>query len=177
MLKECIKDLRIASIEYNSIVDGIGLRYVIFTQGCPHHCLNCHNPETWDFRKGRVINTDMIKAQIKNDPLLTGVTFSGGEPFMQPEPLIDIANFVHEIGLTVWCYTGFKYEDLFSTAAKMHKGSEMLHLLECIDVLVDGPFENDKKSYELKFKGSSNQRIIDVQKSLRTGTIILLEGI
>lgn len=170
-------ELRIANIEHNSIVDGPGLRYVIFTQGCPHHCLNCHNPETWDPHKGSFMNIDMIRKQILVDPLLSGVTFSGGEPFMQPDPLIEIAKFVHFIGLTVWCYTGFKYEELFSMAGKMHKGAEMLQLLENVDVLVDGPFEDDKKSYELKFRGSSNQRIIDVQKSLKIGSVILLEDI
>ena len=144
--------MRYAGIIKNDIAGAPGVCVSFFTQGCSRHCEGCQNPETWDFRKGHVVNTDMIKAQIKNDPLLTGVTFSGGEPFMQPEPLIDIANFVHEIGLTVWCYTGFKYEDLFSTAAKIHKGSEMLHLLECVDVLVDGPFKMIKNHMNLNLR-------------------------
>lgn len=134
-----------------SIVDGEGLRYVIFVQGCPHHCKGCHNPQTWNFKNGRYFSTESIKEDLKNNPLLDGVTFSGGEPFALKEnekALIDIAEYAHSLGMNVWCYTGYTFEEI--------KNKE---LLKHIDFLVDGKFIEELKCYE-GFKGSTNQNII-----------------
>ena len=104
--------LKIQGIIKQSSVDGEGIRYVIFCQGCPHHCKGCHNPETWNPDKGYFIETDDILEEIKYDPLLDGVTFSGGEPFLQQKPLIDLAKKIKDLGLDIWCYTGYEYEEV-----------------------------------------------------------------
>ncbi|MDD6317898.1 MAG: anaerobic ribonucleoside-triphosphate reductase activating protein [Succinatimonas hippei] len=161
--------LRIAGAISESIVDGPGIRYVIFTQGCPFHCKGCHNPQSWDMRGGMVVRLSQLWNEMIGNPLITGVTFSGGEPFMQPEPLMVFAKAARNIGLSVWSYTGFIYEKLVTDP----KRKELLTLL---DVLVDGPFVLEKKSLELDFRGSSNQRIIDVKKSLKAGSPVLAEG-
>lgn len=145
--------LRINSIIKESTVDGKGLRYVIFTQGCPHHCKGCHNPQTWSYTKGYEIDTDEILAQIKENPLLDGVTFSGGEPFEQQEPLVLLAKEIHKLNLDIWCYSGYTEEKINTT-----------ELYKNIDVLVDGKFELDKLCYN-EFKGSTNQRIIYLKDS------------
>ncbi len=140
--------LKIHGIIKQSTVDGLGIRYTIFCQGCPHHCKGCHNPETWNFQNGYYIDTDDLLKEIKEDPLLDGVTFSGGEPFLQEKPLADLADKVHLLGLNVWCYTGFLYEQI--------KDSE---LIKRIDVLVDGPYVQEQRTLA-GFRGSANQRIL-----------------
>lgn len=162
-------ELRIAGTVNDSIVDGPGIRYTIFTQGCPHHCEGCHNPHTHDFNGGKLADTDKIYRRICENPLLTGVTFSGGEPFCQPEALADLGEKIQEHGLNVFCYTGFTFEQLLEMG---EKNQSIIQLLSVIDTLVDGKFELDKRSLELKFKGSSNQRIIDCKESLRLGKAI-----
>ncbi|MBQ8965326.1 anaerobic ribonucleoside-triphosphate reductase activating protein [Ruminococcus sp.] len=168
-------EIRIAGLAEESIVDGPGFRYTIFTQGCPHHCKGCHNPQTHDFSGGRLDDTDRIYEQIIKDPLLDGVTFSGGEPFCQCTALADLAKRIRsfkERRLDLISYTGFTFEQLLE---KSEKEPECMALLEQLDYLVDGRFEEDKRSLELKFRGSSNQRFIDVQRSLKEGSAVEID--
>ena len=158
--------IQISGIECESIVDGEGIRYVIFTQGCPHHCLGCHNPQTHSFSGGKIVSVDTILDDIsKRKAWIDGITISGGEPFCQTDQCSIIAKKAHEMGLTVWCYTGYLFEDLY--------GQEN-ELLKHIDILVDGPFVSEERSLDLVFKGSKNQRVIDVPASLKEGAIILM---
>lgn len=164
-------DIRIAGTVSNSIVDGPGFRYTVFVQGCPHGCTGCHNPETHDFNGGKIVDTEIIVNQILEDPLLDGVTFSGGEPFCQCEPLFEIGKKVREKGLNIVTYTGFEYEYLIRNRDKNYIDK----LLSITDILIDGKFILEQKSLELKFKGSRNQRVIDVRKSMESDKIILAE--
>ncbi|HAH70944.1 MAG TPA: anaerobic ribonucleoside-triphosphate reductase activating protein [Succinivibrionaceae bacterium] len=161
--------LRIAGAVQESIVDGPGIRYVIFTQGCPFHCQGCHNQQSWDLNGGLEVRLKVLYDEMKRDPLVSGVTFSGGEPFIQPKPLTVFAKIVKAQGYSLWSYTGFTFEKLLDNPDR--RG-----LLEQLDVVVDGQFILSKKSLELDFRGSSNQRIIDVQQSLKTGKIVLSPG-
>lgn len=163
-------NIRIAGIVNDSIVDGPGFRLSVFTQGCIHDCLGCHNPKTHDFNGGYDIDTDAILLQAKENILLDGVTLSGGEPFCQAEACAKIARGSKKIGLNVWCYTGYTFEELLEGCKEWHE------LLREIDVLVDGRFEIEKKSLDCRFRGSSNQRLIDVQASLANGKTILYEA-
>ena len=153
--------IRIAGIVDDSIVDGEGVRLTVFTQGCPHHCHGCHNPQTWNLTGGHEIDTEEIVQKLKANPLLSGITFSGGEPFLQPAPLAEIARAAHKLGLDVWSYTGFTLEEL-------EKRTDVQQLLNEVDVLVDGPYVEALRDLTLRFRGSSNQRIIDL-KELRKG--------
>ena len=164
-----MKELRLAGVIRESIVDGPGMRMTIFTQGCPHNCEGCHNPQTHSFDGGYISHPENILKAIDADPLLNGVTFSGGEPFMQAEALSMLAEEIHKRGLNVLSYTGFTYEELLNSFDK-HPDREKL-LMQC-DYLIDGRFVLALRSLDLKFRGSSNQRIIDVQKSLETGKVI-----
>lgn len=146
-----------------SIVDGEGIRYVIFTQGCPHHCKGCHNPSTHSFDSGKVVAIHDILTDIeKSKKYIDGITLSGGEPFCQIDQCSIIAEQAREMGLSVWCYTGFSFEELYGR-------DDALCLLQNIDVLVDGPFILEERSLDLDFRGSRNQRIIDVRTSLKKG--------
>lgn len=138
-------------------MDGPGLRYVIFTQGCPHHCPGCHNPDTHDFSGGRLVATGEIMANYAENPLLSGITLSGGEPFLQPEPLCDIAEFVHNRSKTVCTYTGFTFENLLLRAKDCPHTARLLALT---DILIDGPYREELRDLELLFRGSSNQRML-----------------
>lgn len=151
--------VRICGIEPESIVDGEGFRYVVFTQGCPHHCPGCHNPESHPFEGGRLADIDELFAQICENPLLQGITLSGGEPFCQPEPLSKLARLAHSRGLDVTTYTGYRYEELLD----MHDPN-VDALLAQTDVLIDGPFVLAERDLTLPFRGSRNQRIIDLRK-------------
>lgn len=162
-------DLRIADIVNDSIVDGPGLRLTVFTQGCVHNCKNCHNPSTHDLNGGKIVDTDFIINKFFENPLLDGITFSGGEPFLQPKPLSVIAKAIKEKGFNVIAYTGYTWEKLIEEKEKY------IDLLKYTDIVIDGPFVDDLKSYDLHFRGSSNQRSIDVQKSLLENRIILYE--
>ena len=161
-------NIRIAGTVNDSIVDGPGYRYTIFTQGCPHHCPGCHNPQSHDFEGGRVVDTDTILRQVRENPLLDGITLSGGEPFCQPEACRALAEAAHGLGMSVWCYTGYTWEKLMQEADPAR-----LALLDAVDVLVDGPFILAQKSLELKFCGSRNQRLIDVKKTRQAGQVAL----
>ena len=151
--------LRISGIVPESIVDGPGFRYVIFTQGCPHHCPGCHNPQTHDFDAGTWADGEAILREIRENTLLAGVTFSGGEPFCQPKPLAELAREVHKMGKNVFVYTGFVYEKLIE---KAKTDEDIAALLKETDTLVDGPYIEALRDLELRFRGSSNQRIIEL---------------
>ena len=160
--------MRIASTVSDSIVDGPGLRFTVFTQGCPHHCPGCHNPATHDPSGGREVAVAELAAQLSTNPLTEGLTLSGGEPFLQAAECAVLARYARERGLNVWTYTGYTYERLLEGALP-----GALALLEQTDVLVDGPFLRSEKSYEALFRGSANQRLIDVKKSRAAGRVVL----
>ena len=163
--------IRLAGVVEDSIVDGSGLRYAIFVQGCPHNCTGCHNPHTHDFAGGKDVTISSLLRQIEQNPLLTGVTFSGGEPFCQIEPLIKIAKFCHAHNLDVWCYTGYTLEELSANASIAVKT-----LLGEIDVLVDGKYREDLRDISLPFRGSSNQRLIDLKQTEKQQRIVLVSS-
>ncbi|MCM1006419.1 MAG: anaerobic ribonucleoside-triphosphate reductase activating protein [Ruminococcus flavefaciens] len=160
--------LRIAGTVNDSIVDGPGIRFTIFTQGCPHKCEGCHNPQTHDFNGGEIVEADEIIEKIKKNPLLDGVTFSGGEPFCQAEALADIGRKIKAIGLNIITYTGYTFEELYENREKNHWND----LLSVTDFLIDGKFILSQKDWNLKFRGSSNQRYIDCQRSLKEGRAV-----
>ena len=156
-------NMRVSGVITNSVVNGIGVRDVLFTQGCTHRCKGCHNPSTWDVNGGVEIPIDLLVRQFKSD---NNITISGGEPLLQTN---DILEFMKEIrktsDKTFWVYTGFRYEDI---------PHYVLNLLsEYVDVLVDGAYEEDKKNLSLPFRGSSNQRLINLPKSLERGEVVL----
>ena len=153
-----------SALQEDSIVDGEGIRTVIWTQGCSHNCPHCHNPKTHDFNAGTKFLVDEINKKLDDLEFQDGITFSGGDPMFQAKACALIAQHAKEIGLNVWCYTGFTFEELLELA---NKNSSILDFLENIDVLIDGKFINELKSLDLKYRGSKNQRIIDVQKSLK----------
>ena len=157
-----------ADIQPDSILDGSGIRTVIWFQGCLHNCKGCQNPETHDMNGGIVLDVDELKMKLKNLKYQSGITLSGGDPFFQPKAALEIAKFAKSIGLNVWAYTGFTYEALLSDKSR-------LDLLKNVDVLVDGKFMMDKKSLNCKFRGSTNQRLIDVKKSLEAGGVVLYD--
>lgn len=161
--------IRIAGVVKESTVDGPGFRYVIFTQGCPHHCEGCHNPETHDMNGGKLESITTLVDDIKKNPLLKGITLSGGEPFMQAKKLVKLLSLLDLNRYTVMTYTGFKYEYLLENA---DENNGFLELLKLTDVLIDGKFELALKSEKAKFRGSTNQRAIDVKNSLKGDRII-----
>lgn len=166
--------LRISSpITFDSIVDGPGLRMVIWTQGCAHNCRECHNPHTHNIDGGYDVDSEDIIKEIKSLKLQRGVTLSGGEPFLQPEALEEIVREAKNNKLDVWAYTGFTIEQLLDKKNPLY--FKNLKLLRQIDVLVDGKFIVEKKDINLKFRGSSNQRIINVDKTLKNKKIFLLD--
>ena len=151
--------IRLAGIIENSINNGEGIRKVIFAQGCKHHCKGCFNPSTHDFNGGYECDTDKIIERINNDYMIDGVTFSGGDPFEQAEAFAEIAKNINP-ELNIWCYTGYTLQEIID---KANEKPEWVDLLTQIDVLVDGKFAEDKKDRNLKFKGSSNQNIIQLR--------------
>lgn len=159
-------NVRISGIIEESIVDGEGIRFVVFTQGCPHNCYKCHNKKTHPINDGEVKTVAEILNKIKDNPLLDGITLSGGEPFLQVEPLIEIAKYCKNINLNVWVYSGYTFEEILNDPEKKE-------LLYNIDILVDGKYIDSQKSYNLLFCGSKNQRIIDVKKSMSIGKPII----
>jgi len=161
--------MRIAGTVQDSIVDGPGFRFVLFTQGCPHHCEGCQNPQTHDPAGGTEVTTEEIIGQILSNPLTDGVTFSGGEPFEQAADCAVIARQAREQGLNVWTYTGYTFEQL-AEKMKTDRGTE--ELLALTDVLVDGRFVLAQKSFDVPWRGSRNQRLIDVPQSLAAGRAV-----
>ena len=164
----CNSKLRIAGTVNDSIVDGPGIRYVIFTQGCPHHCQGCHNPQTHDFAGGEDADVEKILNEIFENPILSGVTFSGGEPFCQAEGLVPIAEAIKEKGKHLMIYTGYLLEQL-----QRMDNPAVQKILELADVIVDGPFIMAEKNLTLSFRGSENQRVIDMVKTRAAGEIVL----
>lgn len=162
-------EIRISGTVCESIVDGPGLRYVVFVQGCPHNCPGCHNPQTHDFGGGRIVDTDMILAECIEDPLIKGVTFSGGEPFCQAEPLYVLGKQLKERGYDLWCYSGWTYSELLRKAEREDYTAKLLSIL---DVLVDGRYIQERRTLSLPFRGSENQRLIDVKASIAENMVI-----
>ncbi len=160
-----------ADLQTDSIVDGPGLRAVIWTQGCAHHCKGCQNPQTWDFEGGGLVPISAVLEAIDELEYQTGLTFSGGDPMYQPEACNIIAEYARKKGLNIWLYTGFTYEEVLKLAKNNPVYTE---LLKKIDVLVDGRFKLAERDLSLLFRGSRNQRLIDVQKSLESGEVVLL---
>ena len=171
--KKDFNTIRMAGVVRESIVDGPGLRLTVFCQGCPHGCKGCHNQETHDFNGGKEVSTLKLLREIRENTLLDGVTFSGGEPFEQAIALTKFAELVKSLerDLNIVTYTGYTFEELLRGAYS--ERPEWLDLLEVTDILIDGGFVEELKSYELKYRGSSNQRYLDCQESLRKGKAVL----
>lgn len=159
--------LRVSGIIPESIVDGPGIRYVIFVQGCPHHCPGCHNPQTHPFEGGTLRSVEDIAAEIKENPLISGVTFSGGEPMCQAGPLAELAKILRGMGKNILVYTGYTFEQLWQ-----EQDPDRMELLKQCKYLIDGPFILAEKSMMVKFRGSKNQRILNVQASLEAGAAV-----
>lgn len=162
--------IRLFGVVTDSIVDGPGYRTAIFTQGCPHHCAGCHNPESHSFEGGKLWTLAEVEAKFTDNPLLSGITLSGGEPFCQAAQCAELARRAHALGLNVWVYTGNLYEELCRTA---ETDAGVADLLSQCDVLVDGPFILAQRSLELDFCGSANQRIIDLSQTRQSGEVAL----
>ena len=197
--------IRLFGTVSDSIVDGPGMRFSVFVQGCTHKCPGCHNPESWPADAGEETCIDQLVARIRANKLTTGVTLSGGDPFEQPAASAELARQVKAAGLNVWVYTGYVYEDLLRMAGEAagvgeapeagagttdeapeaseratgeasaagERAQAIRHLLEYADVLVDGPFVQAKRSLDLKYCGSSNQRLIDMNKTRAAGHVVL----
>ena len=163
-----------ADLQSDSIVDGPGLRTVIWTQGCAHHCKGCQNPQTWDFEGGGLVPISMVLEAIDELEYQSGITFSGGDPMFQPEACNEIAKYCKNKGYNIWTYTGFTFEKIMEMAEKKPIYREFL---SNIDVLVDGPFIQEQRDLSLLFRGSRNQRLIDVPKTLKAGKVVLLNEV
>lgn len=162
-------DIRIFGVVEESIVDGPGIRYSIFVQGCSHGCSGCHNPESHSPKGGELRSIESVLGGIRSNKLIAGVTLSGGEPFEQPHACAALAQQLKADGYNIWTFTGYLYEDLL----KMSQANpDIACLLDNIDVLVDGPFVEELKSLELDWRGSSNQRVIDLAKTRDVGAIV-----
>jgi anaerobic ribonucleoside-triphosphate reductase activating protein len=164
------KQIKVAGIVKESIVDGPGIRMVIFAQGCKHKCKGCHNPDTHEFDGGKLVDIDNIISDVKKNSLLDGVTLSGGDPFEQAESFAELAMEVKNMGLNVITYTGYTFEQLLGYSTERNGYKE---LLNNTDLLIDGPFVAEERSLQLKFRGSKNQRIIDVPSSIKGKKIAL----
>ncbi len=165
------KIINVCGIEKESIVDGPGFRYVLFVQGCPHRCKGCHNPESWSFDAGYDMTTEEVFRQIRKNPHLRGVTFSGGEPFEQVPALLELAGMIREAGLSLMSYTGYTIEEL-----QERHDPETDRLLGMLDILVDGRYVEAERNLTLVYRGSDNQRVIDMNKSRAEGRIVLYKS-
>lgn len=159
--------MKIYGLVQDSIVDGPGFRFVCFVQGCPHHCPGCHNPESHDPAGGREMTVEEVAEQMLSNPLTDGLTLSGGEPFAQAEDCLALAKIARDHGLNVWSYSGWTFEHL-----RDHGTPAQRALLEALDVLVDGPFLLQERTLSLPWRGSRNQRVIDVPASLARGEVV-----
>ena len=165
--------IQLAGVVRESIVDGPGIRFVVFCQGCPHHCPGCHNPVTHDFDGGYPCDVSKIIDAIDQNPLLDGVTFSGGEPACQPKGFLTLAKAVKERNLNIIMYSGYTLEEL----TEMSKSDAALaDLMNLIDYLIDGRYEAELRDLTLSFRGSQNQRIIDMHQTRTTGTLVSIEN-
>ena len=163
-------EIRLAGLVNDSIVDGPGFRLTVFTQGCPHDCPGCHNPETHDFGGGKMYDVEKVIETFRENILLDGVTFSGGDPFCQSDKCAVIARAAKESRLNVWAYSGWTYEELLENSKT---DTSIMDFLSYVDVLVDGPFILAQRTLELRFRGSKNQRLIDVPASLAKGETVI----
>ena len=163
-------EIRVNGLVNDSIVDGPGLRLAVFVQGCSHRCLGCHNPGTHDPLGGQVMDTGEIVQMLQENPLLDGLTLSGGEPFEKPGPCLLLAEAAKGLGLSVWVYSGYTYEQLRGMTDPAVAG-----LLAVCDVLVDGRFVLAQRSLDLDFRGSGNQRLVDLRKTRESGRVVLWE--
>ncbi len=161
-------ELRVAGIVKESVVDGPGFRYVIFAQGCTHGCKGCHNPDTHALDGGYGVDVDSLIEDIKQSRYIDGVTFSGGEPLLQGDAFIHIAEKLKELNVNIVCYTGFTFEEIMESGHESH-----IRLLELVDMLIDGPYIEELKDLSLTYRGSRNQRVIDVKSSIREQRVIL----
>lgn len=161
-----------ADLQSDSIVDGPGLRTVIWTQGCAHHCKGCQNEQTWDFNGGGLVPIKMVLDAIDELEEQTGITFSGGDPMYQPYACNEIAKYCKNKGYDIWTYTGFTFEELLKMAKKE---PIYLEFLKNIDILIDGKFILKERDLSLLFRGSRNQRLIKVKESLEKGEVVLLD--
>lgn len=160
--------ISVLDIVHDTMVDGPGFRTTIYCAGCTNACPGCHNPQSWDIRNGHPVSTDELLDEILSDPF-ANVTFSGGDPMFQAGGFAELAQAIREKSdKTIWCYTGLLYEQIL-------QHPEQKRLLTLLDVLVDGPFVQKLRDEDLYFRGSSNQRIIDVQKSLSSGEVVQVE--
>lgn len=165
--------IRIAGIVKQSVVDGPGLRLTLFTQGCPHHCPGCHNPETHDFAGGYDCDIAVILEELEKNPLLRGITLSGGEPLCRAEELLPLVREVKRAGKDVVCYTGYTFEELMEMRKK---DANLAALLEFIDLLIDGRYDQSQRDLTLRFRGSRNQRVLNLPVSLQKGEPVWAEG-
>ena len=166
------KNIRLSGIAYESLVNGPGMRRVFFAQGCRHNCKGCFNPDTHDFNGGEIRNMDELIESVLDNPMLRGVTFSGGDPLEQADKFSYMAKVFKNKGLNIWCYTGYTYEYILEHRDKNNGWNE---LLRSIDVLVDGKFQEENMQEGLKFRGSNNQRIIDIKESLKQGNVVTID--
>ena len=172
IVKEAREDIiRVCGIERESIVDGPGFRYVLFVQGCPHRCPGCHNPESHDFEGGTDMTAEEVFADIMKNPHLRGVTFSGGEPFEQVPALLKLAGMIKEAGLSLMSYSGYTLEEL-----RGRQDAETDELLGMLDILVDGRYVESLRNLTLIYRGSENQRVIDMNKTREAGEIRLYQS-
>lgn len=162
--------LRLAGIVRESIVDGPGIRFAVFCQGCPHGCPGCHNPETHDFNGGSECSISRLMEEIDKNPLISGVTFSGGEPLCQPEAFAAMAEQIKSRGLSLTVFSGYTYEQIMDMS---ETDMAVKQLLEFTDILIDGPFVKEKRDLTLQFRGSRNQRIIDMNETRKAGYPVL----
>ncbi len=160
---------RIAGVATESVVDGPGIRSAIFFQGCPHACPGCHNPDTWRFDGGKEISLTELIRLLDLNPLVTGVTFSGGEPFQQAPVVAILGNYLRKLGLNIWVYTGFTWDFLMANLDR----AGYKELIGVAEVLIDGPFVQEQRDLSLLFRGSTNQRLIKVAESMASGSIVL----
>jgi len=162
-------ELRLSGpLEHDSIVNGDGLRAVIWTQGCPNHCKGCQNPETWDFNGGVLVDIEEIKNRLRAFKGQTGLTFCGGEPFVQPKACKAIADWAREeLGWNIWSFSGFTYEEIEKY------GGDAWEFLKSLDVLIDGRFILEQRDISLTFRGSKNQRLLRLEHG--TGKILSVE--
>ena len=167
-----INKVRLSGIAYESLVNGPGMRRVFFAQGCKHNCDGCFNPETHDFSGGEEVDMDELIQDVLSNKMIKGVTFSGGDPLEQADRFAYMAKKFKDKGLNIWCYTGYTLENLLEI---MKNDNGIKDLLKNIDVLVDGKFQLANRKAGLRFRGSSNQRIIEIKESLKLGSIVILE--
>lgn len=164
--------IRVSGFTRESVVDGPGIRAVVYAQGCPHQCPHCHNPSTWDPEGGYELDIDDIVGLVRDTGLLRGITISGGEPFLQAGPAAELAARIKDLGLDVVVYTGYTFEELLEMSRSDPATARLLNLT---DILIDGPYRHEERDLALAFRGSRNQRVIDVKRSLEEGQVYTLD--